>query len=320
VTVIIPVFNEEDNIPLLHQQLVAAMAGSRRRFEVVYVDDGSTDRSYQQLVDAVTGDARCSVIRLRRNFGQTAALRAGMEASSGDVLVFMDCDLQNDPVDIGRLLDKIEEGYDVVSGWRADRHDPFLTRTLPSRLANSLISAVTGVRLRDYGCTLKAYRRQVIEGVKLYGEMHRFIPAYAVWAGASIAELPVQHHPRRFGRSKYGLSRTPRVILDLLTVKFLGSYATKPIYFFGFTGLVLWLAAMVAATVVLIEKFSPPYPEAHNNPLLLLAVFLAIVGIQFILMGLLAEILIRIYHESGDQQTFVVREVYEGSPPAGDRR
>jgi glycosyltransferase involved in cell wall biosynthesis len=252
------------------------------------------------------------VVRFRRNFGQTAAMQAGIQYSRGPKLAFLDADLQNDPEDIGALLDKLDEGYDVVSGWRRNRHDS-LVRTWFSRAANAIISRATGVRLHDYGCTLKAYRREVLEPVRLYGEMHRFIPALVSWAGASITEIPVRHHPRQYGRSKYGLSRTFRVLLDLLTVKMLASYSTKPIYFFGFIGFALWVLGFVAGLVVVVQKLLPPYPYAHNNPLLLLAFFLAIVGMQFILMGVLAELVIRTYHESQDKPTYVVRQVIEGS-------
>jgi hypothetical protein len=225
----------------------------------------------------------------------------------------MDGDMQNDPHDIPRLMEKIDEGYDVVSGWRKDRQDDAV-RVLPSKIANWIIARVTGVRLNDFGCTLKAYQREVIQDVKLYGEMHRFIPVYASWVGARITELTVNHRPRRYGHSKYSLARTSRVLLDLITVKLLGSYSTKPIYFFGFAAFGLWALALVFAAIVIIQKILPPYPYAHNNPLLLLAVFLAIVGVQFILMGLLAELSIRTYHESQAKTTYVVREVIERSP------
>jgi glycosyltransferase involved in cell wall biosynthesis len=251
-------------------------------------------------------------VRLRRNFGQTAALQAGIEHSRGDTLVFMDGDLQNDPADIGRLLAKLDEGYDLVSGWREHRKDS-RSRVITSRVANALISRVVGVPLKDYGCTLKAYRREVLQDVKLYGEMHRFIPAYASAAGASVTEIPVTHHPRRFGRSKYGFSRTPRVLLDLLTVKFLGSYGTKPLYLFGFIGFVFWLLAFVLGVIVIVERLLPPYVYAHRNPLLLLAVLLATLGLQFIMMGLLAELIIRTYHESQGKPTYLVRQVVEGA-------
>jgi glycosyltransferase involved in cell wall biosynthesis len=314
-SVVIPVFEEEDSVGELHRRLSDALkdVGS---YEVIYVDDGSRDQSFARLCAVAATDPRVQVLQLRRNFGQTAALQAGIERSRGDVLVFMDADLQNDPADIPRLLAKLEEGYDVVSGWRQDRHDAWFTRRLPSRLANLLISRVTGVSLRDYGCTLKAYRREVIQGVRLYGEMHRFIPALVSWSGATVAEIPVRHEPRRFGRSKYGLSRTLRVLLDLITVKFLGSYSTKPLYVFGFAGVLCWVLAFLCAVVVVVERLLPPYPQAHNNPLLLLAVFLGVLGVQSIMLGLLAELMIRTYHESQDKPTYALRRVVDGSATA----
>jgi glycosyltransferase involved in cell wall biosynthesis len=312
VSVIVPVFNEEENIPLLHKELQTALNALDIPFEIVFVDDGSSDASFERLLTVAGADPHVRIVRLRRNFGQTAALQAGIEHSRGDTLVFMDGDLQNDPADIGRLLAKLDEGYDLVSGWREHRKDS-RSRVITSRVANALISRVVGVPLKDYGCTLKAYRREVLQDVKLYGEMHRFIPAYASAAGASVTEISVTHHPRRFGRSKYGFSRTPRVLLDLLTVKFLGSYGTKPLYLFGFIGFVFWLLAVLFGIVVIVQKLLPPYVYAHRNPLLLLAVFLATLGLQFIGMGLLAELIIRTYHESQGKPTYVVRQVVEGA-------
>ncbi|HEX6548397.1 MAG TPA: glycosyltransferase family 2 protein [Candidatus Dormibacteraeota bacterium] len=314
ISVVVPIYNEEHSIELLQEQLHTALAGLGRSYEVLYVDDGSRDGSARQLQSAVERYPHVRVIRFRRNFGQTAAIQAGIENSRGDVVVFLDGDLQNDPADIPRLLQLIDQGYDVVSGWRKNRQDTS-SRRIPSRIANWLISRVTGVQLHDYGCTLKAYRRDVLEHVKLYGEMHRFIPAYASWAGAEIVEIEVNHRPRRYGRSKYGLSRTLRVLLDLMTVKMLGSYSTKPIYFFGFVGFGFWLLAFLCALEVIIEKlWIGTY--AHRNPVLLLAVFLAIVGVQFVLMGLLAELSIRTYHESQDKPTYVVREILESKRQA----
>lgn len=315
-SVVIPIYNEEESIGLLQEQLHAVLQHLGHTYEIIYVDDGSRDQSWQRLLEI----ARCypfvRIIRFRRNFGQTAALQAGIDHSHGDILVFLDGDLQNDPADIPRLLDALNDGYDVVSGWRRNRHDSW-TRVLPSRIANWIISRVTGVDLHDYGCTLKAYRRDVLRHIKLYGEMHRFIPAYASWAGASIVEIPVRHCSRRFGKSKYGISRTLRVLLDLMTVKLLGSYFTKPIYFFGFVGFSLWIAAVLASVVVVVQKLLPPYPYAHNNPLLLLAVFLAIIGVQFVLMGLLAELVIRTYHEAQAKPTYVVRDMIDAMPGTG---
>jgi glycosyltransferase involved in cell wall biosynthesis len=231
-------------------------------------------------------------------------------------MVLLDADLQNDPADIPRLLEKINQGYDVVSGWRSRRRDPWLSRTLPSKIANGLISSVTGVHLHDFGCTLKAYRREVLEPVRLYGEMHRFLPALASWSGASITEIAVNHRPRQAGRSKYGLSRTFRVLLDLLTVKFLGSYATKPMYPFGFIGGLMALGSIVAVVIALIQKLAPPYVKLHNNPLTLLAGVLLIIAIQLLLMGLLAELIARTYFESQRRPTYLVREIVRGGRPA----
>jgi glycosyltransferase involved in cell wall biosynthesis len=309
-SVVVLVFNEVESIAPLHAELIGVLEAMDTSYEVVYIDDGSRDGSTERLADLALTDEHVRVVSFRRNFGQTAAVQAGIDNSRGEILVFMDGDLQNDPHDIPRLLQKITEGYDVVSGWRKERHDD-VARVLPSKIANWIIARVTGVPLNDFGCTLKAYHRDVIRDVKLYGEMHRFIPVYASWVGARITELPVNHRARSFGKSKYSLSRTSRVLLDLMTVKLLGSYSTKPIYFFGFAAFGLWALAFIFAAIVIIQKLLPPYPYAHNNPLLLLAVFLAIVGVQFVLMGLLAELSIRTYHESQGKTTYVVREVIE---------
>ncbi|HUY73096.1 MAG TPA: glycosyltransferase [Candidatus Dormibacteraeota bacterium] len=312
-SVIVLVYNEVESIAPLHEELMGVLEGLDFSFEVVYIDDGSRDGSSERLGQLAVRDGRVRVVSFRRNFGQTAAVQAGIDNSRGDVLVFMDGDMQNDPHDIPRLLEKIDEGYDVVSGWRKDRHDDS-TRVTLSKIANWIIARVTGVRLHDFGCTLKAYHRDVIQEVKLYGEMHRFIPVYASWVGARITEITVNHRPRTFGKSKYSLSRTSRVMLDLMTVKLLGSYSTKPIYFFGFAAFGLWALSIIFGAIVIIQKVLPPYPYAHDNPLLLLAVFLAIVGVQFILMGLLAELSIRTYHESQGKTTYVIREIIERSP------
>lgn len=308
-SVIIPMFNEEENIPLLHADLSQVLKKQQYTYEVIYVDDGSTDDSFQQLGRLAAFDPCVRVVKLRRNFGQTAAISAGVHHSTGEILVFMDGDLQNDPLDIPRLLAKLDEGYDVVSGWRKNRKDAQLTRKLPSWLANRLISKVSGTRLHDYGCTLKAYRRNVFEHVQLYGEMHRFIPAYAALAGAAIAEIEVEHHLRRFGVSKYGLSRTFRVLLDLLTLKFLGSFGTKPLYAFGMPGMASLTLGGLLASLVLGQKIVPPRVRAHRNPLLLLSVLFSGFGMQCIMMGLLAELLTRTYHESQGKSTYVVDRV-----------
>src|SRR5881275_92751 len=313
VSVIVLVYNEIDSVEPLHRELIGVLEALGTSFEVLYIDDGSRDGSTDKLGQLASRDARVRVVSFRRNFGQTAAVQAGIDYSRGDVLVFLDGDMQNDPHDIPHLLAKVDEGYDVVSGWRRDRRDD-ARRVLPSQVANWVIARVTGVSLSDFGCTLKAYRREVIHEVRLYGEMHRFIPVYASMVGARITELPVNHRPRTYGKSKYSLSRTSRVMLDLITVKLLGSYSTKPIYFFGFAGFWLWVLALVLAVIVLVQKLLPPYPYAHNNPLLLLSVVLVIIGVQFILMGLLAELSIRTYHESQVKPTYVVREIIEKTP------
>jgi glycosyltransferase involved in cell wall biosynthesis len=318
-SVIVLVYNELESIAPMHEELLGVLEALDLSYEVLYIDDGSRDGSTERLGQLAARDRHVRVVSFRRNFGQTAAVQAGIDHSRGEILVFMDGDMQNDPHDIPRLMEKIDEGFDVVSGWRKDRQDDAV-RVLPSKIANWIIARVTGVRLNDFGCTLKAYQREVIQDVKLYGEMHRFIPVYASWVGARITELTVNHRPRTFGHSKYSLARTARVLLDLITVKLLGSYSTKPIYFFGFAAFGLWALAFVFAAIVIVQKVLPPYVYAHNNPLLLLSVFLGIVGVQFILMGLLAELSIRTYHESQAKTTYVVREIIERSPRPSPRR
>lgn len=309
VSVIIPVYNEAGSLPLLHQALRNALDNNPKPWEVVYVDDGSKDESVEILAKLARDDpAHTCVVELRRNFGQTAATAAGIDHAQGDIIVLMDADLQNDPADIPMMLEYIDQGYDVVSGWRKKRQDTFITRTLPSRVANGLISWVTGVHLHDYGCTLKAYRREVITGFRLYGEMHRFIPAYAGWVGAKIIEVPVTHHPRKYGKTKYGLERTLKVILDLFTVKFLSSYANKPIYLFGGAGFVLFIISFFSLVYIIIRKLA--FDESLvRSPLLLMSTMLFILGFQSILMGLIAELLVRTYHESQSKPTYTVRRV-----------
>ncbi len=310
VSVVVPVYNERDNLAPLHQALREALG--RRAYELVFVDDGSADGGLEVLEDLVRKDpGHTRVVVLRRNFGQTAAIAAGIDHARGDVVVLIDADLQNDPFDIPRMLEKIDEGYDVVSGWRVKRKDTFLTRTLPSRVANALISWVTGVPLHDYGCTLKAYRREVLQGFRLYGEMHRFIPAYAGQVGARIAELPVEHHARAHGRTKYGLERTVKVMLDLFTVKFLVSFANKPIYLFGGTGVALILPSFAVLFVLLVRRLWLG-TSVLGSPLFQTATMLTILGFQSILMGLIAELLVRTYHESQAKPTYSVRRVLGG--------
>ena len=310
-SVIIPVYNEAENIPLLHERLRYVLEGQMFTYEIIYIDDGSEDDTFVCLNMLSKKDEHVRVIRLWRNFGQTAALAAGVSYSVGEILIFMDGDLQNDPVDIPRLLAKIDEGYDVVSGWRKNRQDAQWGRKFPSVIANKLISMVTGVHLNDYGCTLKAYRYEVFRHIRLYGEMHRFIPAYAALAGASITELPVNHHARQFGTSKYGMSRVVRVLLDLMTLKFLGSFGTKPLYAFGALGLSLLAVGGGVSSYALCRRILPPY--IHIRPLLPISLLFSGFGLLSIMMGLLAELLMRTYYEAQDKPIYVVKHCVSGS-------
>jgi len=320
VSVVVPLLNEQDNIEPLYEQITQALT-DKYNYEIIFVDDGSRDSSFAVLTRLQKADDRVRVIRFRKNFGQTAALSAGFTHARGKIIAAIDADLQNDPADIPKMIDKLNEGYDVVSGWRKKRHDNIITRLIPSKIANWLISAITGVKLHDYGCTLKAYRREVLVETKLYGEMHRFIPALASWSGARIAEMVVNHRPRAAGTAKYGLGRTLKVILDLITVKFLGSYSTKPIYIFGGMGLVSALGAVASGLVVLYQKFiSAEHLSMNRNPLLILTAVLIITTIQFVLMGLLAELLVRTYHESQNRPTYVIKEILESSAEEGEQK
>lgn len=303
----LPVLNEEDNLPPMHAKIRAALDALGKSAEVIYVDDGSTDRSLAVLREIASSDDRVRVISLRRNYGQTAAMSAGIDAAKGNILIPMDADLQNDPADIKRLLDKLDEGYDVVSGWRKNRQDKLISRKIPSQIANRIISWIGGVKLHDYGCSLKAYRRDVIQDVKLYGEMHRFIPIYAAWAGARVTEIPVDHHARTMGKSKYGISRTIKVVFDLITIKFMAEYHTKPIYVFGTFGMLAFFISMIAAIWATVLKFG--YDVSFIlTPLPIIAVVMLAISVQFFLMGLLAELLVRTYHESQDKAIYAVRE------------
>jgi len=311
----------KSNKPLapLYEQIKQAL-GKRYDYELIFVDDGSTDNSFDLLADLHRSDPRVRVIRFRKNFGQTAALSAGFEHARGKIIAALDADLQNDPADIPKMIEKLNEGYDVVSGWRKKRHDNALTRLIPSRIANWLIAKITGVNLHDFGCTLKVYRREILNQTRLYGEMHRFIPALASWNGASITEMVVNHRPRTAGKTKYGLGRTMKVLLDLITVKFLGSFSTKPIYIFGGLGFICALGSFAAGLAVLYQKFiSPRHLSMNRNPLLILTTLLITATIQFILMGLLAELLVRTYHESQNRPTYVIKEILESSEGAGER-
>ncbi|HEV2764270.1 MAG TPA: glycosyltransferase family 2 protein [Pyrinomonadaceae bacterium] len=306
ISVFLPVLNEEPNLRPLHAKLDASLASLGRTAEIIYVDDGSTDGSLEVLRDIAAEDPRVRVISLRRNYGQTAAMAAGIDAARGQILIPMDADLQNDPADIRNLLARLDEGYDVVSGWRKERQDKMVSRKIPSMIANKIISFIGGVKLHDYGCSLKAYRREFLKEVKLYGEMHRFIPIYASWVGARVTEIPVRHHARTMGKSKYGLSRTFKVMLDLMTIKFMASYHTKPIYVFGLFGFSSFLISVVAFLWAVLRKLGGE--SFIRNPLLVVAIVMFAVGVQFILMGLLAEMLVRTYHESQAKAIYVVRE------------
>ena len=308
-SLIIPVYNEAQNLPLLYASIKQVMQPIKRKWEVVFVDDGSTDESLDVLQAFVKKDPwHVRAVVFRRNFGQTAAIAAGIDHAHGDTIVLLDADMQNDPTDIPRLLTKLDEGYDLVSGWRKDRKDNQLTRTLPSRMANWVISTVTGVHLHDYGCTLKAYRRTVLGGFRLYGEMHRFIPVFAHSVGARITEIPVSHHQRKFGKANYGLERTAKVILDLFTVKFLLDYSHKPIRLFGGAGAALMLLGSADLLFLFLRRTFFGVP-AFSSPLLQIGVMFFIMGFQSILMGLIAELLARTYHESQKKPTYTVRTV-----------
>jgi glycosyltransferase involved in cell wall biosynthesis len=305
-SIVIPVHDEEDNVVPLYEALSKALRALGRPYEIIVVDDGSRDDTYQRLAQLADADDAFKLIKLRRNFGQTAAMAAGFDHAAGDIVIPMDGDLQNDPTDIPRLLDKLDEGYDVVSGWRQDRQDSAVRR-LPSRIANWLIGRVTGVRLHDYGCTLKAYRADVIAETQLYGEMHRFLPALAAQTGARVAEIPVRHHPRVSGRSKYGLRRTFKVLLDLLTVKFL-SVSTKPSYVFGGSGAILCFLGSLFILWTAYERLVNGI-FVYRQPSLLVGVFLFMIGFNLIFLGLLAELIVRTYHESQSKPTYLIREL-----------
>lgn len=314
-SVVIPLYNEAENVEPLYGELSAALDQIGRPYEVIVVDDGSTDDSFARLRDIHQQDSRWRIIRFRRNFGQAAGFAAGFAAARGEVVVTSDADLQNDPRDIGRLLAKLDEGYDIVSGWRTERKEPFLSRRLPSMTANRMISDTTGVVLHDYGCSLKAYRSEVAKNVRLYGELHRFIPALASWMGVTVAEVPVNDRKRRFGKSKYGISRTFRVFLDLITVRFMLSYSTRPLHVFGGLGLASAGAGFLIGLYLTILKFGFGQ-DIGTRPLLFLAVLLVVLGVQLMSMGLLAEMITRTYHEAQDKPIYVIREQLDATAPA----
>ena len=313
-SIVVPVYNEEENIAYLYRQLTSVLAPLGRDYEIICVDDGSADHSFELLRQLAERDPRVKVIRFRRNFGQTAAFSAGFDYAQGEIIVTIDADLQNDPAGIPRLLDKMEEGYDLVSGWRANRQDPFLSRRLPSMIANWLITRTTGVEVRDRGCSLRAHRREVVKQIRLYGELHRFIPDIASWIGVTMTEVPVSHRPRRFGRSKYGLSRTFRVILDLITVRFLLSYSTRPIHIFGSLGLIALLVGVGLGVYLSVLKLAEGQ-DIGNRPLLMLSILLMTMGMQMVAMGLLAELIVRTYHESQSKPIYTVRQIVDRSAP-----
>ena len=306
-SIVVPVYNEAENIVAVHQKIVAALEALALPFEILYVDDGSRDESFALLDQISQRDERAKVIRFRRNFGQTAAMAAGLKTARGRVIIPLDADGQNDPADVPRLLEKIDEGYDVVSGWRRKRQDKTI-RKIPSQIANKLISRVTGVPLHDYGCSLKAYRADVIKDVSLYGEMHRFIPAYAHMVGARVTEIPVNHHARMAGQSKYGFNRIFKVLLDLMVVKFLGGYGNKPIYFFG--GMGLWCAGAGALMwlIAIVERLVKPESHINGNPLFYIGILSFVASMLLIMLGLVAEMNMRIYYETQDKAPYVVAE------------
>ena len=312
VSIVVPLFNERENVADLIDSIATVMDSNGITYEMIMVDDGSSDGTVELLAELQPQRPAMRVIEFRRNFGQTAAMAAGFDHARGDVIVPLDGDLQNDPADIPHLLEKLQQGYDVVSGWRKDRKDKLITRKLPSWIANYIIGRITGVRLHDYGCTLKVYRREVVQHTKLYGEMHRFIPALAKWTGARVTEMPVNHRPRTRGKTKYGLNRTFKVVLDLVTVKFLGSFSTKPLHVFGGVGIGTLMLSFVSGLVLLYQKFiSAEHLSLNRNPLLVVCPILMVMGVQFLLMGLLAEMMARTYHESQNKATYVIRRILQ---------
>ena len=313
VSIIVPLYNEEDNVQLLYDELCAVAARIKDNVEFVFVNDGSKDKTLERIRQVTAGDPRAIVVEFRRNFGQTAAMAAGFDYASGDIVALMDGDLQNDPAELPAMIAKLDEGYDMVAGWRKNRQDALVSRKIPSMLANRLISKITNVRLHDYGCSLKVMRGEVAKNINLYGEMHRFIPALAEEMGIRLAEMPVNHRARIHGTSKYGISRTFRVILDLLTVKFFLGYSKRPIHLFGFLGLGSGFIGTALLGLMTLQRFLFAVPMG-NRPLLSLAVMMIMIGLQFLCFGLLAEILVRTYHESQNKKIYAVRNVFRGGP------
>jgi len=310
ISLVVPIYNEEESIERFMAEVIPVLNGVDPGFEIIAVDDGSSDATFEKLMKLREGDTRIKIVQFRTNFGQTAAFAAGFDKASGEMIITIDADLQNDPKDIPAMVAKLNEGYDIVAGWRYDRQDSFVNRKLPSMIANRVISMTTNVHLHDYGCSLKVFRRDVVKNIRLYGEMHRFIPAIASWMGVSVAEMKVNHRPRVAGKSKYGIGRTVRVLLDLLTVKFLLSYSTRPIQIFGLIGMVSGLLGFFIALWVSIQKLFFEIPLS-NRPILLLAVLLIFIGVQFVSMGLLAELQARTYHESQNKPIYVIKKVMD---------
>ena len=308
VSIVIPVFNEAENVAPLYREIAAAVAGRTEEYEIIFVDDGSSDASLAELKSLHAGDARVRIVQFRKNFGQSAAISAGFALCRGDVVIAMDADLQNDPADIPQLVDKVGQGYDIVNGWRRDRHDKWLTRKVPSYFGNKLISWITGTRLHDYGCTLRGFNRDVVKNLKLYGEMHRYIPAIASRMGIRSTEIPVNHRARKFGRSKYGLGRTFRVLIDLISLKFLLAYSHRPLQIFGGVGLLMIVTGLGCGSYLTYAKFVLNQGIA-GRPLLFFTLLMIFLGFQAISLGLLAEMLSRIYHEGFDKNEYAIREL-----------
>lgn len=316
ISVVVPVYNEQDSVTTLYEQLRPVLEGLETPWEVIFVDDGSTDQTAARLAELAGCDRRVKIIQFRKNYGQTAALQAGIQAASHQLIVTMDGDLQNDPADIPTMIEKLSEGYDVVNGWRRQRKDPWLSRRLPSRIANWIIAKATGVRVHDLGCTLRVMRAEIAKELELHGEMHRFIPILAHWRGARCAEVPTRHHPRRFGKTKYGIGRTFRVLLDLLTVKFMLSYFPSPMKLFGMIGLVGIAGGLASGTAAIAMKLTGGV-DMTGNPLLLLCVLATMAGIQLLTLGLLGEVCVRIYYNGTDRQSFAVRRYVNFAPWPG---
>ncbi len=310
ISIVIPVYNEEKSIPYLYESLNNVLPNLGKKYEVILIDDGSTDRTFEELLKVHEKNNNYKIIKFRRNFGQTPAMSAGFDYAKGEIIITLDADLQNDPSDIPLLLEKIYEGYDVVSGWRINRQDKAVSRKFPSKVANWLIAKLTKVNIHDYGCTLKAYKKDVIKNIELYGEMHRYIPAVASWMGVKVAEVPVHHHSRKFGKSKYGISRTIRVILDIITIKYLLSYSQRPIQIFGLVGLFTAFIGFILTAYLIIMRIFFRVPLS-DRPLFILSIFMIFVGIQLITMGILAELIMRTYHEASGKPTYAIREIID---------